>query len=221
MGASASRTYGVSTSVRGPSPLPPFLALMAYISHPPSLIRTIVHIDTAVWTQIKPDTVHRRLSHSSAQVGSYLFISGGHDGAEYTPELLLFNLGEFFPPISPHLYTKQYVNEQCPCNMSLARRSERRPHPGVIMPRCSPIRGSSFSAGSTDMTSLTTCTYSTSPPQRTSHKSQASASTHNDTYRLSLTKTKGDITFHIYHVSNFSLVSCNESSFIFGGQFRA
>jgi len=50
--------------------------------------------DTAIWTQIKPDTLHRRLSHSSAQVGSYLFISGGHDGSEYSPELLLFNLGK-------------------------------------------------------------------------------------------------------------------------------
>ncbi|KAH9989555.1 hypothetical protein BJV77DRAFT_1069409 [Russula vinacea] len=51
-----------------------------------------LNLDTAVWTQIKPDTLYRRLSHSSAQVGSYLFISGGHDGSEYSPELLLFNL---------------------------------------------------------------------------------------------------------------------------------
>ena len=51
------------------------------------------HTDTAAWTQVKPDALHRRLSHSAAQVGSYLFISGGHDGSEYTPELLLFNLG--------------------------------------------------------------------------------------------------------------------------------
>jgi len=51
-----------------------------------------LNLDTATWTHVKPDMVHRRLSHSAAQVGSYLFISGGHDGAEYTPELLLFNL---------------------------------------------------------------------------------------------------------------------------------
>lgn len=51
-----------------------------------------LNLDAAVWTQVKPDTLHRRLSHSAAQVGSYLFISGGHDGSEYTPELLLFNL---------------------------------------------------------------------------------------------------------------------------------
>lgn len=51
-----------------------------------------LNLDTAVWAQVKPDALHRRLSHSAAQVGSYLFISGGHDGSEYTPELLLFNL---------------------------------------------------------------------------------------------------------------------------------
>lgn len=51
-----------------------------------------LNLDAAVWTQVKPDALHRRLSHSAAQVGSYLFISGGHDGSEYTPELLLFNL---------------------------------------------------------------------------------------------------------------------------------
>lgn len=34
-------------------------------------------------------------------MGSYLFISGGHDGSEYTPELLLFNLGQLslFTPV--------------------------------------------------------------------------------------------------------------------------
>ncbi|KAI0258345.1 hypothetical protein BC834DRAFT_926538 [Gloeopeniophorella convolvens] len=51
-----------------------------------------LNLDSLVWTQVKPDTLHRRLSHSSAQIGSYLFISGGHDGSEYTLELLLFNL---------------------------------------------------------------------------------------------------------------------------------
>ncbi|TFY73028.1 hypothetical protein EWM64_g10984, partial [Hericium alpestre] len=48
--------------------------------------------DTCLWTQIKPEVTHRRLSHSVTQVGSYLFITGGHDGTEYTSELLLFNL---------------------------------------------------------------------------------------------------------------------------------
>ena len=48
--------------------------------------------------------LHRRLSHSSAQVGSYLFISGGHDGSEYALDLLLFNLGKLsslMPGLSP------------------------------------------------------------------------------------------------------------------------
>ncbi|KZV71745.1 galactose oxidase [Peniophora sp. CONT] len=49
-------------------------------------------LDTATWTQIKPDAQHRRLSHASTQVGSYLFITGGHDGTEYLSDLLLFNL---------------------------------------------------------------------------------------------------------------------------------
>ncbi|KAH9003785.1 hypothetical protein EDB86DRAFT_2826355 [Lactarius hatsudake] len=57
-----------------------------------TFLATVPDTDAAVWTQVKPDTLHRRLSHSAAQVGSYLFISGGHDGSEYTPELLLFNL---------------------------------------------------------------------------------------------------------------------------------
>ena len=45
-----------------------------------------------VWTQIEPDTLHWCLSHSSAQAGSYFFIYGEHDGAEYTPELHLIDL---------------------------------------------------------------------------------------------------------------------------------
>ncbi|KAF8496165.1 hypothetical protein F5888DRAFT_1794727 [Russula emetica] len=62
-----------------------------------------LNLDTTVWTQIKPDTLHRRLSHSSAQVGSYLFISGGHDGSEYSLELLLFNLVSLqYEPRSTH-----------------------------------------------------------------------------------------------------------------------
>lgn len=40
---------------------------------------------------------HRRLSHSTTQVGSYLFIAGGHTGTSYTSEVLYFNLGAFCP----------------------------------------------------------------------------------------------------------------------------
>lgn len=43
---------------------------------------------------------YRRLSHTATQVGSYLFIWGGHDGASYTSELLLFNLGAYNSPYS-------------------------------------------------------------------------------------------------------------------------
>jgi hypothetical protein len=101
MGGSVSKTYGVSTLVR---------LLLTNIFNPthahPDVEQTVP--DTAVWTQIKPDTLHRRLSHSSAQVGSYLFISGGHDGSEYSPELLLFNLGKL-PSLIPDLSnTSQY-----------------------------------------------------------------------------------------------------------------
>ncbi|KAG8929865.1 hypothetical protein FRC01_003684, partial [Tulasnella sp. 417] len=48
--------------------------------------------DKLVWREVKPDKTYRRLSHSSTQVGSYLFVMGGHDGNKYSHELLLFNL---------------------------------------------------------------------------------------------------------------------------------
>jgi len=35
---------------------------------------------------------HRRLAHSATQVGSYIFIVGGHNSSEYGSDLLLFNL---------------------------------------------------------------------------------------------------------------------------------
>lgn len=50
-------------------------------------------LDSLQWSLVKLDVVHRRLSHTATQVGSYLFIWGGHDGTQYTSELLLFNLG--------------------------------------------------------------------------------------------------------------------------------
>ena len=40
------------------------------------------------------ETAHRRLSHSVTQVGSYLFIIGGHDGNSYSSDILFFNLGK-------------------------------------------------------------------------------------------------------------------------------
>ena len=56
--------------------------------------------DTLLWSVIKLGENHKRLSHTATQVGSYLFIFGGHDGGSYMSELLLFNLGahSFCPP---------------------------------------------------------------------------------------------------------------------------
>ncbi|KIO21768.1 hypothetical protein M407DRAFT_28631 [Tulasnella calospora MUT 4182] len=52
----------------------------------------VLDLDKLVWREVKPDKTYRRLSHSSTQVGSYLFVMGGHDGNKYSHELLLFNL---------------------------------------------------------------------------------------------------------------------------------
>ena len=37
----------------------------------------------------------QRLSHTATIVGSYLFVVGGHDGVEYSSEVLLLNLGRY------------------------------------------------------------------------------------------------------------------------------
>lgn len=60
------------------------------------------------------DKEYKRLSHSSTQVGSYLFIMGGHDGLKYSSELLLFNLGTWLPQLFLHkIYTiSTYMVEQ-------------------------------------------------------------------------------------------------------------
>jgi hypothetical protein len=44
------------------------------------------------WTPIKLELPNRRLSHTSTQIGSYLYIFGGHDGQGYKNDLILFNL---------------------------------------------------------------------------------------------------------------------------------
>ncbi|KAJ7058127.1 galactose oxidase [Mycena amicta] len=48
--------------------------------------------DTLRWSKLFLERPHRRLSHTSTLVGSYLFIIGGHDGTNYCKDLLLFNL---------------------------------------------------------------------------------------------------------------------------------
>lgn len=40
------------------------------------------------------DRIVPRLAHSATQVGSYVFVIGGHDGSRYSNEVLLLNLGE-------------------------------------------------------------------------------------------------------------------------------
>ncbi len=49
--------------------------------------------DTRVWYQVKTDEIHNRLGHTATQVGSYLFVIGGHDSRSYTSEILTLNLG--------------------------------------------------------------------------------------------------------------------------------
>jgi hypothetical protein len=48
--------------------------------------------ETLTWTLVYTEVKHSRLSHTATQVGSYLFIIGGHNGQSYAQEVLLFNL---------------------------------------------------------------------------------------------------------------------------------
>uniref|UniRef100_V5E466 Uncharacterized protein n=2 Tax=Kalmanozyma brasiliensis (strain GHG001) TaxID=1365824 RepID=V5E466_KALBG len=52
----------------------------------------ILRLETRTWYQVKTDEIHNRLGHTATQVGSYLFIFGGHDSKTYTSELLTLNL---------------------------------------------------------------------------------------------------------------------------------
>ena len=56
-------------------------------------------LDTLLWSLIKLGENYKRLSHTATQVGSYLFIFGGHDGSSYMADLLLFNLGASLSPL--------------------------------------------------------------------------------------------------------------------------
>jgi hypothetical protein len=55
--------------------------------------------ETLSWTAVVTDVKHNRLSHTSTQVGSYLFVIGGHNGQSYAQDVLLFNLGRFDCPM--------------------------------------------------------------------------------------------------------------------------
>lgn len=58
-------------------------------------VKSDLLLDTLLWSLIQLQESHKRLSHSATQVGSYLFIFGGHDGGGYMSDLLLFNLGAY------------------------------------------------------------------------------------------------------------------------------
>lgn len=76
----------------------------------PGYMITIAKIesDTAQWSKVALDVEHRRLAHSSTQVGSYLFLVGGHNGTKYTSDLLLYNLGT--SSLSLNLNTFIYIS---------------------------------------------------------------------------------------------------------------
>ncbi|CDH56146.1 galactose oxidase [Lichtheimia corymbifera JMRC:FSU:9682] len=58
----------------------------------------ILNLETSTWTWIDAhvasglNTLPKRLSHAAVGVGSYIFITGGHDGTRYCSDLILFNL---------------------------------------------------------------------------------------------------------------------------------
>ncbi|KAI9105532.1 hypothetical protein DFS34DRAFT_16521 [Phlyctochytrium arcticum] len=52
----------------------------------------ILNVRTLTWTPAPLDRAFPRLSHTATQVGSYLFVLGGHDGTRYGNEALLLNL---------------------------------------------------------------------------------------------------------------------------------
>ncbi|KAL6630839.1 galactose oxidase [Neocallimastix californiae] len=52
----------------------------------------ILDLDENHWTRVDTDRPIPRLSHTATQVGSYLFIIGGHDGNRYSHSLILLNL---------------------------------------------------------------------------------------------------------------------------------
>ncbi|KNZ55132.1 uncharacterized protein VP01_2759g6 [Puccinia sorghi] len=60
-------------------------------SHSSSLF-SFIFIENLTWVQVEVECPIARLAHTSTQVGSYLFVIGGHDGEDYTSEVKLFNL---------------------------------------------------------------------------------------------------------------------------------
>ncbi|RYO82284.1 hypothetical protein DL762_006695 [Monosporascus cannonballus] len=57
----------------------------------------VYDVEARLWRSVQTPSAgggpsYRRLSHTSTLVGSYLFVVGGHDGSEYSNDVLLLNL---------------------------------------------------------------------------------------------------------------------------------
>jgi hypothetical protein len=53
----------------------------------------LLNLDDLLWRELKMvEPSFKLLAHTSTQVGSYLYIIGGHNGEGYTSQVLLFNL---------------------------------------------------------------------------------------------------------------------------------
>lgn len=66
------------------------------ITHDLLVISSIHQTQTAsnVWHRVNLDPQIPRLSHAATCIGSYLFVTGGHDGAHYCNDLLMLNFGK-------------------------------------------------------------------------------------------------------------------------------
>ena len=82
-----------------------------------SLLRACVAMlketqDDLEWKQLKMvEQPHKLLAHTSTQVGSYLYIIGGHNGERYTSEVLLFNLGKSTRYRLVTLYSRVFLSQ--------------------------------------------------------------------------------------------------------------
>ncbi|CAE6492843.1 unnamed protein product [Rhizoctonia solani] len=52
----------------------------------------VMDLDTGLWKEVCTEEKYQIMFHSSTQVGSYLFILGGHSGQSFLPTLIFFNL---------------------------------------------------------------------------------------------------------------------------------
>lgn len=83
--------------------------------------------DTLVWTEVKDSgldgtgqvALRPLLAHTTTTVGSYLFVLAGHNGADFTNDLLAFNLGQPAPP--PPSLAPRLLPAHVPSSPSLSR----------------------------------------------------------------------------------------------------